>query len=63
MANGRAVLGAELRNLSNDYRAGGRYSNHPNALFGYYACGWLADNVSLAGRCVAPWTAKTTRPG
>ena len=63
MADGRAVLGAELRNLSNDYRAGGRYSNHPNALFGYYACGWLADNVSLAGRCVAPWSRENHQAG
>ncbi|GAT03711.1 C25 family cysteine peptidase [Mycolicibacterium fortuitum] len=49
MADARAALEAELRALSDEYRSGGRFSHHPNAVIGFWACGWLADNVSLAG--------------
>ena len=50
MADARATIEAQLRQLIDDYDEGGQYNSHPNALFAYYACGWLADNVSLAGK-------------
>lgn len=49
MADARATLEAELRQSAIDYDTGGRHHHHPDALIGYFACGWLADNVSLSG--------------
>ncbi|WP_324291069.1 hypothetical protein [Mycobacterium sp. Aquia_213] len=49
MADARAAIEAQLRLLADDYDTGGRYRDHPNADFCYFACGWLADNVSLSG--------------
>ena len=50
MAFARATLEAELRRLVEDYKPGGRFSDHPGALIGRWACELLADHVSLAGQ-------------
>jgi hypothetical protein len=63
MAGARAALETEIRQVAADYDTGGRFQNHPNALLGYFAAGWLADNVSLSGATtLAPLAAHQQQP-
>jgi hypothetical protein len=63
MASVRTALETELRQVTADYDTGGRFHNHPNALLGYFASGWLADNLSLSGTtALTPLAATQKQP-
>jgi hypothetical protein len=68
MASARTALESELRRVCADYDTGGRFHSHPDALMGYFAAGWLADNISLSGTTTllplsSPSSSQPRRPG